>query len=60
MPILWVIAKGANPIVGITKPSHAKKLAAAIDVELTPDEVDMITKEAAATGIRQQGSWEPQ
>ena len=60
VPILWVIAKGANPIVGITKPSHAKKLAAAIDVELTPEEVDMITKEAAATGIRQQGSWEPQ
>ena len=60
VPILWVMAKGANPIVGITKPSHAKKLAAAIDVELTAEEVDMLTKEAAATGIRQQGSWEPQ
>ena len=60
VPILWVMAKGANPIVGITKPSHAKKLAAAIDVELTPDEVEMLTKEAAATGIRQQGAWEPQ
>lgn len=60
VPILWVMAKGANPIVGITKSSHAKKLAAAIDVELTPDEVEMLTKEAAATGIRQQGAWEPQ
>ena len=60
VPILWVMAKGANPIVGVTKPSHVKKLVAAIDVELTADEVDMLTKEAAATGIRQQGSWEPQ
>ena len=60
VPILWVMAKGANPIVGVTKPSHVKKLAAAIDVTLAPDEVDMLTEQAANSGLRQQGSWEPQ
>ena len=60
VPILWVIAKGANPIVGITKPSHAKKLAAAIDVTIDPKDVDMLTEQAANSGLRQQGSWEPQ
>jgi aryl-alcohol dehydrogenase-like predicted oxidoreductase len=60
IPILWALSKGALPIVGITKPSHAKKLAEAIDVVLTDEELALIEKEAAATGIRQQGSWEPQ
>ena len=60
IPILWVIGKGAIPIVGITKPSHAEKLAEAMKVELTTDEIAMLEKEAAATGIRQQGMWEPQ
>ena len=60
VPILWALSKGALPIVGITKPSHAQKLAEAIDVVLTDEELSLIEKEAAATGIRQQGSWEPQ
>ena len=60
IPILWVIAKGAVPIVGITKPSHAEKLSASLDIMLTPEETAMLEKEAAATGIRQQGAWEPQ
>jgi len=60
IPILWVIGKGAVPIVGITKPSHAEKLAAAMEVCLTDDEIKMLENEAAATGIRQQGIWEPQ
>ncbi len=60
IPILWVIGKGAIPIVGITKPSHAEKLAEAMKVQLTPEEITMLEREAAATGIRQQGMWEPQ
>ena len=60
IPILWAIAKGAVPIVGITKPSYAEKLAAALEVSLTQKEVDMLTAAAKKTGIRQQGSWEPQ
>ena len=60
IPILWVIGKGAVPIVGITKPSHATKLAAAMNVSLTSDEIKILEDEAASTGIRQQGIWEPQ
>lgn len=60
IPILWTIAKGAVPIVGITKPSHAVKLAEAINVNLTDEEITRIEEEAGKTGIRQQGSWEPQ
>ena len=60
IPILWALSKGTLPIIGITKPSQAQKLAEAIDVELTEEELALIEKEADATGIRQQGTWEPQ
>lgn len=60
IPVLWVIAKGAVPIIGITKPVYAERLAEALRVDLTPEEIEQLTSEAAATGIRQQGSWEPQ
>lgn len=60
IPILWAMGKGAVPIVGLTKVSHAEKLAAAMNVELTAEEINELEKQAGATGIRQQGSWEPQ
>ena len=60
IPILWTIAKGAVPIVGITKPSYAEKLSDALKVSLSDNEIDRLTEEARRTGIRQQGSWEPQ
>lgn len=60
VPILWAISKGAVPIVGITKPSHAKTLAQALDVTLSDKDISAIEKEASNTGIRQQGIWEPQ
>ena len=60
IPILWVIAKGAIPIIGITKPAYAEKLDAALNVTLSDEEVRELTDEAKRTGIRQQGSWEPQ
>lgn len=60
VPILWVIAKGAVPIIGITKPEYVGRLAGALEVNLDAAEVDSLTAEAKATGIRQQGSWEPQ
>ncbi len=60
IPILWVISKGAVPIVGITKPSHASTLAKAMKVTLSKQDISRIETEAANTGIRQQGIWEPQ
>ena len=60
VPILWAIAKGAVPIVGITEPSYADKLSDALKISLSDDEIVRLTEEARKTGIRQQGSWEPQ
>ena len=60
VPILWAISKGAVPIVGITKPSHATKLAEAMNVTLSDKELQLIENEAKKTEIRQQGKWEPQ
>ena len=60
VPILWAISKGAVPIVGITKPSHAQKLYEARNIKLTEEELKAIEKHAEATGLRQQGTWEPQ
>ena len=60
VPILWAIGKGATPIVGITKTSHAEKLEAALKFELTSEEIGLLSDIAGETGIRQQGMWEPQ
>ncbi len=60
VPILWVIAKGAVPIIGITKKKYVELLVDALKVKLDPAEIDRLTVEAGATGIRQQGIWEPQ
>ena len=60
IPILWAMAKGAVPIVGITKPAYAEKLSAALKISLSDEEINRLTEEARKTGIRQQGSWEPQ
>ena len=38
----------------------AETLAHALSIRLTPDEIMRLENEAKATGIRQQGSWEPQ
>ena len=60
IPILWALEKGAVPIVGITKPEYADKLSNALKVSLSAEETQRLTEEAAKTGVRQQGSWEPQ
>ena len=60
IPVLWAIAKGAIPIVGITKPKYAEMLSAALEVDISDEDINKLTAEAKRTGIRQQGSWEPQ
>ena len=35
-------------------------MAAAMEVTLSPEEMERLTNEAGKTGIRQQGMWEPQ
>jgi aryl-alcohol dehydrogenase-like predicted oxidoreductase len=60
IPVLWVLGKGAVPIVGVTKPHHAEQLAKAMNTNLTENEIMRLEDTARQTGIRQQGSWEPQ
>lgn len=60
VPILWAIGCGAVPIIGVTKPSHVERMAAASEVSLTPEEISTLRDAAALSGIRQQGMWEPQ
>ena len=60
IPILWTISKGAMPIVGVTKPTHVRKLAEAMSITLSAEDISKMEEEAARTGIRQKGSWEPQ
>ena len=37
--LAWLLAKGANPIVGSTKPHHYDDAVKALDIELTEEEI---------------------
>ena len=39
---------------------YVEKLSGALRVSLSDEEIDRLTEEARKTGVRQQGSWEPQ
>lgn len=56
--IAWAIAKGTVPIIGVTKISQVETGAAAVDIELTAEEVKALEDAADATGIKRLGVWE--
>jgi len=56
--IAWSVAKGTIPIIGVTKVKQVESGAAAVDVELTADEVAELERVADATGIKRLGTWE--
>lgn len=56
--IAWALAKGTLPIVGATKLHHVDSVVGALDVELSAEEIELLEKTAAATGIRKVGVWE--
>lgn len=56
--IAWAVAKGTVPIVGMTKPHHVTRDAAAVSIPLTPTEIALLEREAARTGVRIPGDWE--
>lgn len=58
IPIAWAVSKGIIPIVGLTKPGHAKSLAKGMEVKLTFEEVEKLEKYAKDSGILCKGSWE--
>ena len=56
--IAWAIAKGAIPLIGVTKPRHVTEAAAAAGMTLTADEVVQLEQLAADAGVDTRGSWE--
>lgn len=58
IPIAWAVSKGIIPIVGLTKPGHAKELAKGMEVKLTSQEVEKLEKYAKESGVLCKGSWE--
>ena len=56
--IAWAIAKGAIPLIGVTKPRHVTEAAAAAGITLTVDEVVQLEQLAADAGVDTCGSWE--
>jgi Predicted oxidoreductases (related to aryl-alcohol dehydrogenases) len=56
--IAWTIAKGAIPIIGVTRPHHVADAAKASQIRLTPDEMAAIENVADQTGVDTRGAWE--
>ena len=56
--IAYVIAKGAVPIVGVTKSNHVEDAAKAAEIVLAAEEVNMLESVAAETGVDTKGWWE--
>ena len=57
IPIAWTMSKGVIPIVGLTKPEHARALGCGMGVHLEDHEVRRLEKLALDSGIRCKGFW---
>lgn len=56
--IAWAVAKGALPIIGVTKVEQVEEAAAAAQIELTAEEVSRLEKLGDETGIHTLREWE--
>ena len=54
----WAIAKGTNPIIGVTKPAQVEDAAKVIEIQLSAEDMNEIEIVAASTGVNTKGSWE--
>lgn len=54
----WAIAKGATPIIGVTKPSYVDGLVRALNLHLAEEEIAAIEALADAAGVDTRGWWE--
>lgn len=54
----WAIAKGATPIIGVTKPSQVEDAAKITQIKLTAEDMKEIETVAANTGVDTKGGWE--
>ncbi|WP_244876968.1 aldo/keto reductase [Acidocella facilis] len=56
--VAWAIAKGAVPIIGVTKPQHVGGLVRARDIALTGEEIADLEAVADAAQVNTRGWWE--
>lgn len=56
--IAWAIAKGATPIIGVTKTQHVEDAAKAAALRLTGEEAARLEAAAEQAGVDTRGSWE--
>ncbi|UCI10078.1 aldo/keto reductase [Mesorhizobium sp. B1-1-8] len=54
----WAIAKGATPIIGVTKPSYIDGLVRAASMTLSSDDVADLEALADAADVNTRGWWE--
>jgi aryl-alcohol dehydrogenase-like predicted oxidoreductase len=54
----WAIAKGATPIIGVTKAAQVEDAAKVIKLHLSAEDMKEIETVAASTGVNTKGSWE--
>ena len=58
IPIAWAIQSNVVPIVGLTKSSHAIKLADGVKINLSDTEINNLENFAANSGVICKSSWE--
>lgn len=58
IPIIWAIAKGVIPIVGLTNEAHSQALSAVNKVSLSDDEIKTLEKIAKKSGVITNATWE--
>ncbi|MDK4716842.1 aldo/keto reductase [Rhizobium sp. CNPSo 4039] len=56
--IAWAIAKGATPIIGVTKPDHVDSLVRASSISLTSDDIAELEALADVADVNTRGWWE--
>jgi aryl-alcohol dehydrogenase-like predicted oxidoreductase len=54
----WAIAKGATPIIGVTKPHHVEGLIRTAALTLSDDEIAELEVLAQSAGVNTRGWWE--
>ena len=58
IPVAWAIAKGALPIIGVTKVSHVEDAVKACNVKLTQDEIEDLQNTADSLELNLIRMWE--
>ena len=58
IPVAWAIAKGALPIIGVTKARHVEDAVKAAHVVLRPDEINELETTADSLGLNVVRFWE--